>query len=495
MPVNRHAFPLRRERRRLSLSPNHDTQRNSNQLKLFREFISRLENLVSKHLETTTELVFPFGVVLCLIPDMENDKNNKRNDKNIMNAVVANRPRQPGRHYKLSAGNESLAFERMGQPYVDRAAMSARAVISTATVDRVGDVLIPTGCQLANFSKNPVVLWAHGLEGSGRPIATSRDPNGNIAVTISEDEVQATSWFSQSSLEASQVFELIDEGIVCATSVRETPIKSHLRHDPIVGDVLIVEEWDLEEWSWCAVGINPDAVAKTLHRNRLGGHPIIPSIRKSLTSVAPTLRRFGVGLPVEMKVTDPTQTTLATDPTDGELPAAWDDDLDSNSQPYGATVVSAVHASLASTCQNIIDALGPLENPTVKDGLQAILSSLQEQLVALEGLYASSYPNQSQLKSDSDDDHDDDSEAMKAFLASGKVASLQVVGLSGRLKGLIGARNLTPIQRGTLKCVTQQLASLVSQAKSQLSQSDDAKVLALQTSIRELTGLVSRLNK
>ena len=285
---------------------------------------------------------------------MNADKINRRSDSKEYSDVVAQRSRRPGRHYRLSTESPSLAFELTGQPYVDRSAMSAKAVISTATVDRVGDVLIPKGCQISNFVKNPVVLWAHGLEGSGRPIGTSRDPDGNVAIVITDEDVQATSWFSQSSLEASQIFELIDEGIVRATSVRETPIKSHVRHDPEAGDLVIVEEWELEEWSWCAVGVNPDAVAKALHRNRLGGQPIIPSIRKSLTVVAPTLRRFGVGLPLEKNVTDPSQTNPeTTETTTPELPAAWDDDdFDSTTQPYGATVVSAVHASLTETTKH-----------------------------------------------------------------------------------------------------------------------------------------------
>ncbi len=424
---------------------------------------------------------------------MTHDKTIRRSDKY---RKVDGQPHPFGQHYQLSPQSPSLAIAFAGQPYVDRQAMSATAVISTATIDRVGDLLVPQGCQLANFAKNPVVLWAHGLEGIGQPIGTSRDPNGKLAVAVSKDDVQATSWFSQSLLEASQIFELIDEGIVRATSVRETPIKSHVRRDPDVGDVLIVEEWDLEEWSWCAVGVNPDAVAKALNRNRLGGRPIVPSIIKSLTAVAPTLRRFGVGLPTEKTVTDNNQTNDDTmNATGDELPLPWSgNDIDSGTQPYGATVVCAVHASLAAACQSIEDAMGPLENPEVKEGLQAILIALQEQLTALEGLHSSSYPNQSQLKSDGDDGDQDD-EAMKAFLASGHVASLQVLGLGARIKGMIGARNLTPNQRRTLTGVIQQMAKLVSQSKSHQADDDEAKFAALQRSIRELTGLVGNIKK
>ena len=222
-------------------------------------------------------------------------------------------------------------------------------------------------------------MWAHGLEGIGQPIGTSRDANGQVAVTVSDDDVQATSWFSQTSLEAAQIFELIDEGIVRATSVRETPIKSHLKHDPIEGEVLIVEEWDLEEWSWCAIGVNPDAVAKTLHRNRLGGQPITPSIMKSLTAVATPCKRFGIGFSTEKLMSDTTQPVNEDDPDSvvDDSPVASDDNDDgTGNQPYGSTVVSAIHASLTAACHNIEDAMGPLENPAVKEALSELVGSL-----------------------------------------------------------------------------------------------------------------------
>ena len=424
---------------------------------------------------------------------MTNAPPKHRNEQDALDQLVASRPRIQGRHYQLSPESSSLAFERSGQPYVNRSEMSARAVISTSTVDRVGDVLIPTGCRLTNFAKNPVVLWAHGLEGISQPIATSCDPTGQLSVTISTDDIQATAWFSQTSLEASQIFELIDEGIVRATSVRETPIKTRIQRDSNVGEILIVEEWDLEEWSWCAVGVNPDAVAKTLHRNRLGGRPIVPSILKSLMAVSPTTRRFGVGLSRENSVTDHTFAdncdAVGAQPNDS---TEWTDTMiDDSAQPYGSTVVSAIHTSLMSTCQNAETAMATLENPPVRDGLNAILEVLRNQLAVLEGLHATNYPDQSDLKSD--DAANSDSEELKAFLASGQLASLHVLGLGARLKGMIAARNLTSVQRKTLSTVSEQLTKLVVPLKPNSVDEDTGKILALQQSIQELTGLINRI--
>ena len=183
--------------------------------------------------------------------------------------------------------------------------------------------------------------------------------------------------------------------------------------------------------------------------------------------------------------------TTSNTTEDDSLP--WDgDDIDRANQPYGSTVVAAAHASLTAGCRDLEEALGPLENPTVKEGLQNILSALQEQTIALEGLYSSSYPDQPALK---DDDEGQDDEAMKSFLESGRFASLQVLGLGARLKGMIGARNLTASQRKTLATVTRQLARCVSQSKDQSCQAEDPKIENLRKSIRELTELVGSIKK
>jgi len=420
-----------------------------------------------------------------------NKSPNTNSDIKLFNSSNRNCKQTLARHYRIDAMNGSLAIDHISPPYVDRAAMSAQAVISTATIDRVGDLLIPRGCRLENYAKNPIVLWAHGLEGITQPIGTSLSPDGELAVSISETEVKATSWFSQKSLESAQIFELIDEGIVRATSVRETPIQSRIHHDPNGGEVLIVEEWELEEWSWCAIGINPDAVAKTLHRNRLGGQPITPSVLKSLIAVAPVNRRFGIGigLTTEKDMTIPLESEESADEEILDEALSELDELENSAdiQPYGSSVVSAAYAALATACQNIEDAMAPLENPAVKEGLNAILVSLQGQSAALEGLHASSYPDQPPLKGDDQQQHDVD--ALKAFLAAGRVPSLQVIGLGSRLKGLIGAKNLTSHQRQTLNGVAKQLNRLVSQAKSYHSEVDDLKLQALHQSITELTRL------
>ena len=156
------------------------------------------------------------------------------------------------------------------EPTINGSAMSATAIISTGTVDRDADLLEPSGIVLDNYRKNPVVLWEHGLGEVTIPIAKSEDPNGNLTVRVVGDTVEATSFFSNRSLVSEQIFQLIEDKIIRATSVQATPIDATpLRVDGLTGQHM--HAWELVEWSWTGVGINPEAIAKTLGRNRLAG--------------------------------------------------------------------------------------------------------------------------------------------------------------------------------------------------------------------------------
>ena len=419
--------------------------------------------------------------------------------------------------------------------------MAATAIISTPVVDRVGDVLNPLGCKLDNYRKNPAVLWAHGFDDITLPVGKSEDPDGNLSVSISEEGVAATCFFSQRSLEAAQIFELVDEGVVRGTSVRETPIVSSFQRDQQYGDqrdqqygdLLIVDEWDLEEWSWCCVGVNPEAVAKALGRNRLAGKPIVPSILKSLSAVAPSLKHYGKGfdpaetVPVKKRYT-PAQLKAMSDEdltkakadaenpeaiTDeekrrkAETPVEPEDDAemepseeDSASTPYGAQVVSAVHSAIAGAVANIEQAMGPLENPEVKAALGDIMAALGDQCTALEGVYTAQYPDQPALKTDTGEQADA-AEAMKAFLASGRLPQLQMAGIGARLKSLTAAKNLNAEQRGVIGGIVSHLARLGQQAKSykpaaksaQTDDADEEKRKALQAQIQAANEQLAKL--
>lgn len=380
--------------------------------------------------------------------------------------------------------------------------MSATATISTPTIDRVGDLLVPSGCVLTDYEKNPVVLYGHGLESIVLPIGTSRNPTtGELAVDVSDSEVKATCWFSQKSLQAEQIFELIDEGIIRATSVRETPLQTRREfrgREPYT----LVESYSLEEWSWCSIGVNPDAVAKAIN-GRVAGKRLHESICKSLTAQLPPRRKNGLGFTPKTKLKDETMdededegtgeemksadTGSVTKPddddkTDMETPAedvpgaeeADTDNDDPSQQPYGQQYLAACHAKLKDCHDEMSKHFGANEHPDVKEGMQKCMDCLKDQMTNIQGLHDATYPEAKTKLSLQDDieggkpaglNDDKNDSALKAFLASGQ-AGYRAQGIVAQLKSLASQSNLKPSQRRVLIELAGAQERLLNEAKA-----------------------------
>ena len=419
-------------------------------------------------------------------------------------------PRKLGAIYKFSqTGSHAMATVQSKKPIVDGAAMSATFVISTATVDRVGDVLIPRGCDLINYTKNPAVFWAHGLEGISTPIGTSNDRDESLSVSITDDDVSATCFFSQKNLEAGQIFELVSEGIVRAASVRETPLKSRMIQRN--GETIVqVDAWTLEEWSICGLGVNPDALRKCFSKNKLCGKPIAESICKSLTAFLPPKQAIGKGFgnvkaAAKDDVTDADMETPAdeapeaTEPPDSkdgknvsDKPADKPEEkpvddkgktggmVDPAMMPYSQKSLVKCHDSVKSACKCFEKAMGPeerplVEHPEVREGLKSINDAMKDGLEGLKGLHVKCYGEK--IKDDADGDgagesdqdesgSGDGSSDMKSWLADSTAGRLQMAGLEHRLKSIASENNLTPVQRKLLIEASGHIGRLVSQAKA-----------------------------
>ena len=137
-----------------------------------------------------------------------------------------------------------------------------RFTISTGTVDREKDAISLAGWDLANFKRNPVVLWGHNIE---------RLPIGRcINVAIVDNALKATVQFVPAETpEAGQfaeaVFQLANQGFINATSVGFRPIKWEYSKDPERG----ADDWfpgidfeaqELVELSIVTVPANPEAL-------------------------------------------------------------------------------------------------------------------------------------------------------------------------------------------------------------------------------------------
>jgi len=137
-----------------------------------------------------------------------------------------------------------------------------RFTISTGTVDREKDAISLAGWDLANFKRNPVVLWGHNIE---------RLPIGRcINVAIVDNALKATVQFVPAETpEAGQfaeaVFQLANQGFINATSVGFRPIKWEYSQDPERGagdwfPGIDFEAQELVELSIVTVPANPEAL-------------------------------------------------------------------------------------------------------------------------------------------------------------------------------------------------------------------------------------------
>jgi len=157
-------------------------------------------------------------------------------------------------------------FETKLQAKQGERAVIAR--ITTATVDRDKDVVLPAGVDLKDFRKNPVVLFGH--DGQRYPVGTV--PNGGFEKNT--DGITAKVEFAERpdtlpdevEWPADTVLSLFQQGVLRAFSIgftvqswRDATEKDKRKF----GDDAerIIEKWTLLEFSVVTVPANQDALA------------------------------------------------------------------------------------------------------------------------------------------------------------------------------------------------------------------------------------------
>lgn len=93
-----------------------------------------------------------------------------------------------------------------------------RVIVSTASVDRMGDIIVQEGIDLSAYRKNPVVLWAHDPD---CPVARAPD------IGVVGGKLQATAMFPGEGIdeEADYVYGKIKAGIINAASIGFNPVE------------------------------------------------------------------------------------------------------------------------------------------------------------------------------------------------------------------------------------------------------------------------------
>ena len=157
-------------------------------------------------------------------------------------------------HKSLTA--EFKEFDRGG---------SFTAKISTTSVDRDGEVLVPQGMDASDYLKNPVVMWNHdyGMAPLGRCVDLRRMDHHVEADSewAGKPGEHTGEWFPET------VAHLVREGIIKGISVGFVPIPGGVR-SATKGDVAkygagvdrVYGKWKLLEYSVVPIPANQDAL-------------------------------------------------------------------------------------------------------------------------------------------------------------------------------------------------------------------------------------------
>jgi len=371
----------------------------------------------------------------------------------------------------------------------DESEMSATAIISTPDFDREGDSVNPMGGDFSEYMLNPIVYWDHGLDHT-LPIGKSQDSKGRLLIWPSEKQIIGKCLFSQKDKFASDVFGLVCEDIIRATSIRYTPTSRPKRKT----GGMRYESWKLDEWSWTGLGMNPFAVREVIAKNfKLGGRlseQLHPSIMKSFKAYAkqfPTrsvFKGFGFQDP-ETHVTDHPgydeqnfedelqdgykmsddktpdgQEPENSNPEDDRIEGAGGEESSESGEeaeeeseykmtsPYGAQVMRAAYTKMAELTGDFENAFQGLEHPKVKECLQGVKNACDEQLTVMKNAFGENYPDDGEqlgeFKMDqAEKTKEEQEQQLKSFLAADESKRARTRDLLQRLSSLSKAKSAT----------------------------------------------------
>lgn len=201
---------------------------------------------------------------------------------------------------KYSKDSELMVMDiplAVGESYTrDDSKMAATAVISTPVLDRDEDIVEQRGIMLDDYRTNPVVFFSH--QQWPKPVGKSQDPDGVITVFPSDEKTIATCYFSQKDREAYQIYDLVAEEILRATSIAFNVLEAV----PLEKGRYHLKKIKLTEWSWCGLGANQEALLVRLEKGLIRNEPIGAEFRKHLEPMVAELKARPVMAPTGGKV-------------------------------------------------------------------------------------------------------------------------------------------------------------------------------------------------
>lgn len=199
----------------------------------------------------------------------------------------------PWRVKKLDDGSFAYLVPE-AEVRTDARKMVAHVVVSTPTLDRERDVMVPRGCRTKSHQKNPIVLLNHQKNLPG--IARTVDPDGNYTVRVTDEDVRASNYFDQGSKMAVQAFRAVESGALGGISpgFLTVPNCVHKVKAKDGYEAAMYSEWDLLEISHCPIGMNPDAIVLAVEKG-FGGEALCPELKELLLPFVPEKKAMVTG--------------------------------------------------------------------------------------------------------------------------------------------------------------------------------------------------------
>jgi len=167
---------------------------------------------------------------------------------------------------------KSQGLSLLDAPKIDPDKMTCEAIVCTDIVDYQQEVILGSGVSVANHKRNPQVWFEHGEDDLYTlTLALSEDEEGNYTVAKPDDfTIVGVSHFAKPASKfqiVNQLFAMIDLGVIRAVSIHVQPNPGGLSTytDRETGaKYQVTEDSHLIEYSHCKVGVNPEALKKSL---------------------------------------------------------------------------------------------------------------------------------------------------------------------------------------------------------------------------------------
>jgi len=210
-----------------------------------------------------------------------------------LDELLKAQPTGPAHEYRRQAST--------GEVTTDEDERTDKSFITTDSLDRDGEVVLPSGGNFTEFRKNPVVTFAHRYDELpvGRALWLKRDEQkGRVGILAKTQYAAKPDDWGDAPWQPSAVWAMVQQGILKGKSIGFLPLEVR---PPTPKDVkarpdwekakLVISKWLLLEYAVAPVPSNPDA--------------LVQSIGKGLVVPESLLEAMGMMVPANTERDDP----------------------------------------------------------------------------------------------------------------------------------------------------------------------------------------------